>query len=54
MEIHIYDLEELIEKLEDIRTGAGNSLNFPNALLCLAKEIKKLKPASSEESQSAS
>jgi len=39
----IYELEELIEILENIRERLASSLNLPKAILSLAKEIKNLK-----------
>lgn len=39
----LYTLEELIERLENIKHGIDDRLNFPKAFLTLAKEIEKIK-----------
>ena len=39
----IYDLDELIERLEEIREKGDGNLNFPKAIYCLAKEIQEIK-----------
>lgn len=49
MEEDIYDLDELIERLKEIRDGFSSKLNHPKAFLSLAKEIKKIKQQISEE-----
>jgi hypothetical protein len=38
-----YTLEELIKTLEVIKKNDSGPFNFPKAIYCLAKEIKKLK-----------
>jgi hypothetical protein len=54
MEEDIYDLDELIERLEEIRDGFSSKLNHPKAFLSLATEIKKIKQQILAESQAAS
>lgn len=43
MDKEIYDLDELIEILEDIKNNGEGILNFPKAFYCLAKEIGEIK-----------
>lgn len=37
----LYKLDELIEQCEGIRRGEKDTLNFPRAILTLAREIEK-------------
>lgn len=46
----IYQLDELIGKLEDIHSGIDSALNIPKAIYSLAIEIRKIKQQISEES----
>ena len=39
----IYTLDELIERLENIRDLKDSALNFPKAFLTLAKELRETK-----------
>jgi hypothetical protein len=39
----IYELDELIDKLEQIQLNSSGNLNFPKALYTLCMEIKKIK-----------
>lgn|GEM_PF-4846521 len=49
-----YELDELMEVLEEIKKNGEGTLNFPKAIYCLAKEIEKIKQQISEEFRSAS
>ena len=43
MKDDIYELDELIKALENIKNNGDGALSFPKALYCLALEIKKIK-----------
>jgi hypothetical protein len=44
-----YDLNELIDILENMKNKGEGTLNLPKAVYCLAKEIEKIKQLISGE-----
>jgi predicted CopG family antitoxin len=42
-EVDRYSLDELIERLVEIKRGESSALNFPKAFYSLCKEIEEIK-----------